>query len=321
MTFFAHPQAIVESANIGEDTRVWAFAHILPGAVIGKDCNICDHVFIENEVTVGDRVTIKCGVQLWDGVQIEDDVFIGPNATFTNDAFPRSRQRLEHYPTTLIRQGASVGANATILPGITVGVGAMVGAGAVVTRSVPPHAVVTGNPARIARYVTAPTGASPVAHAGPPQVASALDVEGVELVRVPLVEDMRGNLIAREVGKGLPFVPQRCFLVFDVPSKEVRGEHAHRRCAQLLVCVLGSVVAVFDDGRRRQEITLDDPTVGLYLPPMVWGTQYKYTRDALLMVFASRLYEAEDYIRDYDQFLIERKAADAARGAPLPPTT
>ena len=91
--FFKHPQAIVESTSIGDDTRIWAFAHILPGATIGRDCNICDHVFIENGVIVGDRVTVKCGVQLWDGVTIEDDVFIGPNATFTNDPFPRSRQR------------------------------------------------------------------------------------------------------------------------------------------------------------------------------------------------------------------------------------
>lgn len=320
MTFFAHPQAIVESPRIGDGTRVWAFAHILPGAVIGKDCNICDHVFIENDVTVGDRVTVKCGVQLWDGVRVEDDVFIGPNATFTNDAFPRSKQRLERYPTTLVRKGASIGANATILPGITVGAGAMVGAGAVVTRSVPPHAVVAGNPARIARYVSAPAGPSSMPHAGAPAAVS-IDVQGVELIRVPLIEDMRGNLIAREVGRGLPFVPQRCFLVFDVHSKEVRGEHAHRRCAQLLVCVHGSVAVVFDDGHRRQEITLDEPTTGLYLPPMVWGTQYKYTRDALLMVFASLPYEAEDYIRDYDQFLIERSSTDAAHGKLRPPAT
>jgi UDP-2-acetamido-3-amino-2,3-dideoxy-glucuronate N-acetyltransferase len=318
MAFFRHPQAIVESPHIGEGTRIWAFAHILPRAVIGKDCNICDHVFIENDVSVGDRVTIKCGVQLWDGVHVEDDVFIGPNATFTNDAFPRSKQRLDHYPTTLVRKGASIGANATILPGITVGVDAMVGAGAVVTRSVPPHAVVTGNPARIARYVTAPAGTSSDAHAGSATAVPAIEVEGVELVRVPLIEDMRGNLIAREVGKGLPFVPQRCFLVFDVPSKEIRGEHAHRRCAQLLVCVAGSVAVVCDDGRRRQEITLDDPTTGLYLPPMVWGTEYKYTPDALLMVFASRPYEAEDYIRDYDQFLVERQSHDALHGVPRP---
>jgi UDP-2-acetamido-3-amino-2,3-dideoxy-glucuronate N-acetyltransferase len=319
MTFFQHPQAIVESpGHIGDGTRVWAFAHILPGAVVGRDCNVCDHVFIENDVKVGDRVTIKCGVQLWDGVSVEDDVFIGPNVTFTNDPFPRSRQRPARYPPTLIRSGASIGANATILPGLTVGVGAMVGAGAVVTRSVPPYAVVVGNPARIVRYVQAAPSAAPPAAVPAGDATGPIGVDGVELSRVPLIEDMRGNLVAREVGRGLPFVPQRCFLVFDVPTKEVRGEHAHRRCAQLLVCLRGSVAVVCDDGRHRQELTLDDPTTGVHLPPLIWGTQYKYTKDALLLVFASRPYEAEDYIRDYDQFLVERKKHEDAAGGARP---
>ena len=150
--YFRHPQAIVETEHVGRDTRVWAFAHILPGARIGAECNICDHVFIENEVVLGDRVTIKNGVQIWDGVTLEDDVFIGPNATFTNDPAPRSRQQLAEWPQLTVQRGASIGANATLLPGITIGQYAMVGAGAVVTRSVPPRAVVVGNPARIVRY-------------------------------------------------------------------------------------------------------------------------------------------------------------------------
>src|SRR5215831_7844094 len=150
--YFRHEKAIVESPNVGERTRVWAFAHILPRAVVGADCNICDNVFIENDVVIGDRVTIKCGVQIWDGIRLEDDVFVGPNATFTNDPMPRSKHYLEKYPETVVRQGASIGANATILPGVTIGRYAMVGAGAVVTHSVPPYAVVAGNPARIVRY-------------------------------------------------------------------------------------------------------------------------------------------------------------------------
>jgi UDP-2-acetamido-3-amino-2,3-dideoxy-glucuronate N-acetyltransferase len=313
MPFMKHPQAIVESAQVGEGTRVWAFAHVLPGAVVGKDCNICDHVFIENHVTVGDRVTIKSGVQLWDGVHVEDDVFIGPNVTFTNDPFPRSKQHLCAYPETWVRRGASIGANATILPGITIGAGAMVGAGSVVTRSVPSHAVVFGNPARIQRYVTSTPGAAAPTRVAGPERPPASAIDGVALIEVPLVEDLRGNLVAREVGKGLPFAPARCFLVFDVKSKEVRGEHAHRQCDQLLVCVRGSVMAVCDDGRTRQEFRLEDPTTGLLVPAMVWGTQYRYTPDAMLLVFASRAYEPDDYIRDYDQFLIERKRYEAQR--------
>ena len=156
---FIHPLADVQSSTIGANTRIHQFCVVLPGATIGKDCNVCSHVFIENDVEIGDRVTIKCGVQVWDGIRILDDVFIGPNVTFTNDRFPRSRQKVEKYPMTTISAGASIGANATILPGITIGSKAMVGAGAVVTRDVPEYAVVTGNPATITGSVTATEGA------------------------------------------------------------------------------------------------------------------------------------------------------------------
>ncbi len=313
---FFHPQALVETDRIGPGTRVWAFAHVLRGAAIGAECNVCDHVFIENDVVVGDRVTIKSGVQLWDGVRLEDDVFVGPNATFTNDPFPRSRQRPAKFPETWVRTGASIGANATVLSGLTIGRHAMVGAGAVVTRSVPPYAVVVGNPARIVRYVdsSSPARAASPARQGTSAHPQETEVEGVRLFKVPLVKDLRGNLLAREVGRGLPFAPKRCFMVMDVASKEVRGEHAHRRCEQLLVCVRGGVAVVCDDGRRRQEHVLDSPEVGVYIPAMVWGIQYKYTHDALLMVFASEPYDPDDYIRDYDRFLQERRRIEAGRG-------
>src|SRR5512143_3567235 len=121
MTARFHHTDLVESEHVGAGTRVWAYAHILPGARIGRDCNICDHTFIENDVVIGDRTTIKCGVQLWDGITLEDDVFVGPNATFTNDPFPRSRQRPSAYARTVVKKGASIGANATILPGLIVG--------------------------------------------------------------------------------------------------------------------------------------------------------------------------------------------------------
>ena len=146
---FIHPSSDVQSKQIGEGTRVWQYVVILPGAVIGRDGNICSHCFIENKVVVGDRVTVKCGVQLWDGVTLEDDVFVGPNATFTNDLNPRSRNASAKLLPTLVKKGASIGANATILPGITIGEGAMIGAGSVVTRDVPPGSTVVGNPARI----------------------------------------------------------------------------------------------------------------------------------------------------------------------------
>lgn len=151
---FIHPDARVEGgARIGARTRVWAFAHILAPAVIGDDCNVCDHTFIEGDVRVGNRVTVKCGVYLWNGAVIEDDVHLGPNATFTNDRLPRSRNAGFTQLPVWVRAGASVGANATILPGVEIGEGALVGAGAVVVRNVAPHTVVVGNPARPIRVL------------------------------------------------------------------------------------------------------------------------------------------------------------------------
>lgn len=307
MDYFKHTHAIVESEKIGRGSRIWAFAHVLPDAVIGEDCNICDHVFIENDVVLGNRVTIKCGVQVWDGVTLEDDVFVGPNATFTNDPMPRSKQYPGSFSRTIVRKGASIGANSTILPGITIGMNAMVGAGAVVTKDVPPNAVVTGNPARITGYVSTfdrrRREAAPVNRIAPEP--DHLHVKGVRLCQLPIVADLRGNLSFGEYDRHLPFIPKRYFLVFDVPSKEVRGEHAHKRLEQFLVCVKGSCAVVADDGRHREEIVLDSPGKGLYVPPMVWATQYKYSSDAVLLVLASDVYDAEDYIRNYDDFLAE----------------
>ena len=155
MDYFVHPNGIVEpGAQIGAQTRVWAFTHILPGARIGRDCNICDHCYVENDVVMGDRVTVKPFVPLPDGLRIEDDVFIGPNAAFTNDHFPRSKQFLPEFPHTTLRKGCSIGANAVILPGVTVGRNAMVGSGAVVTRDVEENGVVVGNPSRLINHVT-----------------------------------------------------------------------------------------------------------------------------------------------------------------------
>lgn len=151
---FVHPSAIVESDNIGSKTRVWAFAHILKNVTIGEDCNICDYVFIESGVTIGSRVTIKNGISIWEGLTIEDDVFLGPNCVFTNDMFPRSKAHKGEYEKTLLKKGASVGANATILCGITLGRYSMIGAGAVVTKDIPDFACMAGNPARLLYWIS-----------------------------------------------------------------------------------------------------------------------------------------------------------------------
>jgi acetyltransferase-like isoleucine patch superfamily enzyme/dTDP-4-dehydrorhamnose 3,5-epimerase-like enzyme len=288
---------------------------VLPGARIGSGCNICDHVFIENDVVVGDDVTVKCGVQLWDGLRVGNRVFIGPNATFTNDRFPRSKEYPEQFLQTVLEDGVSIGANATILPGLRIGAGAMVGAGAVVTRDVPPNAVVVGNPAVIVSYqdssrVEAKRSAPPASAPERPGSRQSLNVRDCWLERLPNFADMRGSLAVLEQAKGLPFEAKRLFWVFNVPSRDVRGEHAHRECEQFLIAAHGALSVVLDDGRTREEVRLDSPTLGLYLAPMVWGIQYKFDPDAVLMVAASQPYNAADYIRDYAEFC--RLAADCA---------
>lgn len=305
--FFIHPNALVETEKIGKNSRVWAFVHILPGAVIGEDCNLCDHVFVENDVFIGNRVTIKSGVQLWDGITLEDDVFIGPNATFTNDPFPRSKQYPQAFSRTVIHKGASIGANATILPGVTIGKFAMVGAGTVVTKDVPPFAIVVGNPAHITGYVqTKKNDKSNTLSSGlGAKIKDNFEMEGVRLYDLPIIMDLRGSLTFAEHDSSLPFTPKRYFLQFDVPSEEVRGEHAHRECQQFLVCIKGKCSIVADNGHSRSEYLLNRPNLGLYIPPMIWATEYKYSQDAVLLVLASDTYKAEDYIREYDQFLKE----------------
>ncbi len=298
MAAFVHPRGICESPNVGEGTRVWAFAHVLPGARIGRDCNICDHVFVENDVELGDRVTVKSGVQLWDGLRVGDDVFIGPNATFTNDAFPRSK-RHQAPLVTRIAAGASIGASATILPGLTIGRDAMVAAGAVVTHPVPARAIVMGNPARIVGYVDVEVQPPAGRSVGEPRALPG----GAALVPLGRHVDLRGALSVAETAEHVPFTPQRVFFVSEVPGREVRGEHAHRRCQQFLVAAHGSLSVIVDDGRERLELQLDSPGFGLYLPAMVWSVQYRFSPDAALAVLASDAYDAADYIRDYEEFL------------------
>jgi UDP-2-acetamido-3-amino-2,3-dideoxy-glucuronate N-acetyltransferase len=155
---FIHNLSDIATREIGLGTRIWQFVVVLAGAKIGAECNICSHVLIEGDVVVGDRVTIKSGVQLWDGLRVGNDVFVGPNVTFTNDLFPRSKHYPETYLPTVIEDGASIGAGAVILPGLVVGQGAMVGAGAVVTKDVAPRSLVIGNPAKHLRYITEGAG-------------------------------------------------------------------------------------------------------------------------------------------------------------------
>ena len=154
MKYKVHSLADVQTKNVGENSMFWQFVIVLPKAIIGKNCNINCQVFIENDVIIGDNVTIKPGVQIWDGIEIKDNVFVGPNVTFTNDLVPRSKVYPEEFKKTVVQKGASIGANATILSGIEIGEYALIGAGSVVTKNVPPYTLWYGNPAVQKGYVT-----------------------------------------------------------------------------------------------------------------------------------------------------------------------
>jgi UDP-2-acetamido-3-amino-2,3-dideoxy-glucuronate N-acetyltransferase len=306
---YIHPTSDVSSSNIGRGTRIWQYCVVLAGAKIGSDGNICSHCFIENDVVIGDRVTIKSGVQIWDGLRIEDDVFIGPNAAFTNDMFPRSKNYSAKLLTTTIHKGASIGANATILPGVTIGMKSMVGAGTVVLRNVPPYAIVVGNPGVIVGYATSEETKVRTLDVSPSETTGRVDtgVGGCCIYRLPSFHDLRGSISVIEFVKDLPFAAKRSFWVFDVGSREVRGEHAHKECHEFLVCVAGQLSVMLDNGIDRTEVQLDAPSLGLYIPPGVWAAEYKFSRDAVMVVLASHLYDSDDYIRDYDEFVEYKK--------------
>ena len=247
------------------------------------------------------------GAFVGEGVTIEADVVLGPNSVVLGCSNGTG-------VAACVQAGAQIGANATIHPGVTVGIRAQVEPGAVVTRSVPPLAIVAGNPARITGYVDTSAGQGALATSGPLPTTRGIQtssVRGVTLHNFLKVPDLRGSLTVGEFDREVPFVPKRYFLVFDVPTAETRGEHAHIRCEQFLIAVRGSVSVVADDGLTREEFLLNQPQMGLYLPPMTWGIQYRYSPDAVLLVFASDYYDSADYIRDYGDFLTMVRQKDA----------
>ena len=258
------------------------------------------HAKIPVGCRVGDGCEIFSNVILYAGVEVGARTRIGPNVVFVESDDPAM-------PGTKVGEDARIGANSSIYPGLTIGAKAEIRPGTVVTRSVPPKAIVEGNPAVLVGYVeTELSPRDPVAVlASPSRSGAAVQtaVRGVTVHTFPVIPDLRGSLTAGEFDRQIPFTPLRYFMVFGVPSREIRGEHAHRECHQFLICVRGSCAIVADDGHKRMEIVLDEPNRGLYLPPMTWGIQYKYSPDALLLVFASHYYDAADYIRDYGEFL------------------
>jgi serine acetyltransferase/dTDP-4-dehydrorhamnose 3,5-epimerase-like enzyme len=279
------------------------------GALVANSATLGDFVVVYPGAEIGENCRVLGFTQLWSGVQVGEGAELGPGVTLEA---PHAGQPA----SIVIGAHAQVGAGALICSGVRLGQGAVVSAGAVVAQDVPPYAVVTGSPARITDYVQKANEAPLMAwhqRANFPQQPSvvALGMSGVTLHRFKFLQDPRGDLSVGEFAKEIPFLPKRYFLVMNVPSDKTRGEHAHRECHQFLVCVKGSCAVVVDDGEQRCEVLLDSPDLGVYLPPMTWGIQYKYSSDAVLMVFASDYYAADDYIRDYDQFVIEKRAATA----------
>ena len=249
---------------------------------------------IDASVALAEGTVVKSGAYLPAGLVVEGGCHIGPNAAF-----------IDGRPTT-VRRGVWVGANATIHAGLTLGANSVVRPGSVVSRSVPPGAIVEGNPAAIVGYVNANRAVTRADQPVPPRPVAKVEataVQGVTVHHFPIIPDLRGHLTVGEFESQVPFAPKRYFMVFGVPNREVRGEHAHIACHEFLICARGDCSVVADDGRNKVEVLLDAPNKGVHLPARTWRVQYKHSPDAILLVFASELYDAADYIREYDDFL------------------
>jgi hypothetical protein len=237
-------------------------------------------------------------VYLHPRVVAEAGVVIGPRAVFVDDGVSQ----------TVVRAGAHIGAGAVIGAGVEIGRGAEVRPGAVVLASAPSNAMLEGNPAQVVGYVHG-SGLPEASRFFPPSATEGtrsvhpMGIGDAAVYRMHRVSDLRGALTVGEIERDLPFAPRRYFMVFDVPSGGLRGEHAHKACHEFLICAHGSCTVLLDDGWTRREVILDRPDLGVYMPPMIWVTLYKYSSDAVLLTFASHPYDPNDYIRSYDEFL------------------
>ncbi len=264
-----------------------------------------DQVFIYPGSQIDEGVVIDGFTQLWDGLVIRAGARIGSGVIFLKNN--------ENKSSAYVSENVTVGAGCIIGHDVRVEQGAVLEPGSVVLQNVPAHAIVGGNPAKIMGYTQTPDAnlEAKIITAPDADVVS-VGVNNVTLHRFKLVKDYRGDLSVGEFAKEIPFDPKRYFLVFNVPSEKTRGEHAHYECHQFLICVKGSCSVVVDDGVQRREVLLDQPNLGVYLPPLTWGIQYKYSHDAVLLVFASHYYEAADYIRNYNDFLAAIEAKNNA---------
>lgn len=292
---FIHSKADVADSTIGEGTNIWQFVVVLAGAKIGKNCNICAGSLIEGDTEIGDNVTVKSGVQIWNGTRIKNGVFVGPNVTFTNDRFPRSKEYLAKDQGIHIKQNASIGANATILPNVTIGENSMIGAGSVVTRDVPKNAVVVGNPARVIRLLN---DEIPMAYTD----ETTSGYSPATLLELQSFQDDRGRLQVAEVGQHIPFPVKRIFWISGVSHGCVRGEHAHKNCHQFIIAISGSVKIELDDGQETKKYFLENGSEGLHITPKTWGTLFDFSENATVLVLASHNFDEADYLRNYQDF-------------------
>lgn len=286
-----NPPNIHPSSRIDENVSVDAKARI------GPNCHL-----------QGD-ITIEAGAVLKGGITLIGDIMVGRNSILEPGVCITSPKPGQPQESTTVRVGheVHVGAGTVLLSGVSIGHHAWIEPGTVVLRNIPSHAIVGGNPATISGYMDEPTyqgrmASNVVPLPDTPSVYSC-QVQGVTVHQFARIRDLRGDLAVGEFERNVPFLPKRYFIVYDVPSAETRGEHAHKRCHQFLICVAGSVSVVVDDGTRREEVLLDRPNIGLFIPAGIWGIQYKYSGNGTLLVFASEYYDANDYIRNYDEFL------------------
>jgi UDP-2-acetamido-3-amino-2,3-dideoxy-glucuronate N-acetyltransferase len=264
------------------------------GAIVAPTASLGCFIKVCCDAKIGGNAILDGLVIVPPHVQIEDMAHISYGVCFL---MPNSKDN-----PTKIGRGAILGVNAIIHSGVSIGPGAVVLPGTQILRSIPPMAIVEGSPARIVGYVGAPLSMAQKFDSTSIGITQS-KVRGVTVHKMPSTIDIRGNLTVGEFCRSIPFNVKRYFLVYDVPSLETRGEHAHRECHQFLICVSGSCSVVADDGNYKQEFLLDKPDIGIYIPPMIWGIQYKYSSDAVLLVFASDYYDSDDYVRNYDEFV------------------
>ncbi len=269
-------------------TEIHTTASIAEGAVFSDDLHLGAFSVIEAGANIGRSVVIGSGAIISSNSTIDDCVAIASGVIFSADGVK-------------VGEGAKIGANA-VIGRVHIGIGSEVMPATIVTKNVPPYAIVSGNPAQIIGYTaTAEISAKPMS------LANEDSLTGAKRLAIPKFSDLRGDLNVLEFNDQLPFAIKRLFYTYNIATSEIRGEHAHKECEQLLISVAGSLNVIVDDGGNREEYILDSPDTGLYIPAGCWAVMYKHTPDSVLLVLASLPYDEADYIRDYEEFLNYKK--------------